>query len=156
MNLLEENNTFMWRNVVSEVDRDAFKTMIQGFDPKYLIDLLGLRSVEVLGKIAAGESDIDPRTFTLLQLITNQHPIFEIRAFDGFDKPLSIQPPSLDDFRNVRQQCGLKQPQFSKLMNLNRLTVKQYDKGEKKPPASTWTLFLLAINRHPNYEIVLK
>lgn len=156
MNLLDKNNSFMWRNVVSEVDPALFATMLQGFDPNYLTYLLGLRNNEILEKIANGEIDIDPRTYSLLQMITNNHPIFEIRAFNGFDKPLSIQPPSLDDFRKYRQESGLTQLQFSKLMRLNRNTVKDYDKGLKKPPASTWTLFLLATNQHPNYEIVFK
>lgn len=155
MNITDQNYTFMWRDVVSPVDPNSFNSMLQGFEPSYLTYLLGLPSNEVLEKIAKGDSDIDPRTYSLLQMITNRHPLFKIRAFDGFDKPLSMQPPSLDDFRKFRQESGLTQQQFSKLLNLSRSTVKQYDKGEKRPPASTWTLFLLATNQHPNYEIVL-
>ena len=52
MNLLDKNNSFMWRNVVSEVDPALFATMLQGFDPNYLTYLLGLRNNEILEKIA--------------------------------------------------------------------------------------------------------
>lgn len=55
MNLLDKNNSFMWRNVVSEVDPALFATMLQGFDPNYLTYLLGLRNNEILEKIANGK-----------------------------------------------------------------------------------------------------
>lgn len=156
MNLFEKDNLFLWKNVISEVDKTAFKAMLQGKDFELITELLGLPQAEILQKLVNETNDIDPRTYTLLQLITAQHPIFEIRAFKDFKQPLAIEPPPPQQFKGARLNTGINQANFSKLMKLNRNTVKDYDKAEKRIPTTTWTLFLLATAQHPNYEIILK
>jgi DNA-binding transcriptional regulator YiaG len=156
MNLLENQNLFLWRNVISDIDQANFEAMLKGKDYDLITQLLGLPYTELLQKLVNQKADIDPRTYTLLQLVTNQHPIFEIRAFKDFKQPLAIEPPTPQHFKEVRQATGIKQLQLSKLLRLNRNTVKEYDKGEKRIPVTTWTLFLLATAQHPYYEIILK
>lgn len=129
--------------------------MFLGRDVIYINQVLGLHE-DLLQMILAEKTKIDPRTYSLLQLVTGKHPIFEIRALFDYNQPLAISPPAPNLFKQIRQEMGVKQPQFCTLTKLSRSVVKDYDKGERSPTPQTWAIFLLTIAQHPFYEILYR
>lgn len=156
MNLLaQDNHIFLLKNLVNEVNKSDFKAMLKGWDIAYLNSVLGLHD-DLLQMILEDKAELDPRTYSLLQLVTGQHPLFEIRALIDYNQLLAIQPPSPSLFKEYRMSLEVNQLQFSTLTKLNRNTVKAYDKGERSPTPQTWAIFLLATAQHPFYEIIYK
>ena len=94
----------------------------------------------------------------LLWLIVAGLVAISFHYLDGYNSPGLINNKSQadTDFREKTKKIHKIVDQVLSEYKDNNLAVKDYDKGLKKPPASTWTLFLLATKQHPNYEIVFK
>lgn len=69
-------------------------------------------------------------------------------------KALLIEVPSPEEIQSIRLSVGLTQYQATMTVGIsNRNSWAEYEKGEKKPSKQTWTLFLLAIKKHPIFTL---
>lgn len=67
---------------------------------------------------------------------------------------LPVVPPSAEEIRALRQLVGSTR-YCASLIGLGKRTMwEEYEKGTKKPSAQSWGLFLLAIGKHPKYEVL--
>lgn len=80
-------------------------------------------------------------------------------------KPIAerIRQPTPDEVRQVRENVGLTQEQAAKLVSTAKTAAYKTWAGYETPkvhtnhraiPLSTWELFLLLVNQHPNLRIV--
>lgn len=152
-----------WENVVEEVDLSTFEAMRKGYGSQAEIaKLLGLTDAAIISKFENGKSDIDKRTYTMFLLITNNHPRYEMRLKEEPEidtETIVIAPPSGQGITIMRKFAGLTQGKMAYLLSLmnkenpNRPLISKYETDRQSPSPQTWTLFLLIIGQHPNYEI---
>lgn len=69
-----------------------------------------------------------------------------------------IQPtPTPEEFKALRLKAGLTGEQTAKLLGLSESSGRQYinklENGKTVVTPQIWTLFLLATNQHPNFEL---
>lgn len=159
-----------------------------GYTQLEMSELLGLNSGNaVISKLEKGTLRVSDRTMTLLMLLLNLHPRYELierkaatdikkadkdfmksvkeaeknnkeRFYIHPDAPLVIEPPEHkfgDLLLEYRTKAYLIQEKFAELLNLEagKSIVSNYENGHKKPSRQNWTLFLLALDRHPFYKV---
>lgn len=67
---------------------------------------------------------------------------------------LLIEVPNPEEIQAIRKSVGLNQYQATMTAGIsNRTTWAEYESGEKKPSKQTWTIFLLAIKKHPIFTL---
>lgn len=65
-----------------------------------------------------------------------------------------VQIPSSDAIKALRANLGLTQAKCAKMAQVSLNTWKQWERGLRTPSSPSWTVFLLAIDKHPDFVIV--
>lgn len=65
---------------------------------------------------------------------------------------ISVNPPSADEIKAIRKSVGT-QAMCAKMSGVTLGNWQKYEQGDQSPRPSTWGAFLLAIDRHPKYQI---
>lgn|SRR3990167_2726243 len=78
--------------------------------------------------------------------------IVTMREFDAHCLP-HIEKFSATKIKKIRREAGVSQPVFAKIINVNVATVKQWERGERKPSGAA--LKLLFIIQKNGIEVAL-
>lgn len=129
-----------------------------GYSQKVLAETLGLSDVSVIGHFESGGFVLDERTHTVFLLLTDTHPIYQLKRRDGKeDGELIIEPPETgEEMRNHRVQLdGMTQGDMAELLGLKagKTIISNYENNVKRPSKQNWTTFLLATDLHPNFIV---
>lgn len=65
----------------------------------------------------------------------------------------SVEIPSADVIKALRQKTGT-QAKCAKMAQVSIVTWKQWESGLRTPSKPSWGMFLLAIDKHPDFLIV--
>lgn len=65
----------------------------------------------------------------------------------------SIEIPEAEIIRSLRQQTGT-QAKCAKMAQVNIKTWQAWEDGSRNPSKASWGMFLLAIDKHPEFVIV--
>lgn len=69
-------------------------------------------------------------------------------------KALLLDVPEPDFIREFRESLNITQAEAAKIAGLNDKALwAKYEKGDRSPTKHTWTVFCLAVGKHPNYTI---
>lgn len=72
-------------------------------------------------------------------------------------KDLMIEAPSPEEIQAIRRSVGLTHSQAAMTIGIgNRTSWAEFESGEKKPSKQTWTIFLLAIKKHPIFTLEVR
>ena len=66
----------------------------------------------------------------------------------------SVEIPSADAIKALRANLGLTQAKCAKMAQVSIVTWKQWESGLRMPSKPSWGMFLLAIDKHPDFVIV--
>jgi DNA-binding transcriptional regulator YiaG len=65
-----------------------------------------------------------------------------------------VQIPSADAIKALRTEINCTQAKCAKMAQVSLNTWKQWELGLRTPSKPSWGMFLLAIDRHPDFVIV--
>ncbi len=65
-----------------------------------------------------------------------------------------VQIPSADAIKALRAEINFTQAKCAKLAQVSLNTWKQWESGLRTPSKPSWGMFLLAIDKHPDFSIV--
>lgn len=69
-------------------------------------------------------------------------------------KALLLEVPEPDFIREFRESLSITQTEAAKIAGLNdRALWNKYERGERAPSKHTWTLFCLAVGKHPSFKL---
>lgn len=162
-----QQNPTIWLNVVvkdEEVDLATFPVLRNKFGSQaYTAQVIGLNDEMIISKFERGKSKIDKRTYSLFLLASDNHPIYRlVLKNEAQSEQLAITPPDGEGIRLVRENAGITQGYMAFVLGImskdkpNRQLISRYEQNVQSPSSQTWSLFLLSVGMHPNYEIFPK
>lgn len=160
---MKSSETTQWQGVVIPFDNDmlgfiSHRKQFASGKQKDIATALGLSDQSLISRFENGEFILDPRTFSLFGLITNSHIGYSLLPRQPNQGGLLIKAPaSGKDRREYRIRAGLKSHEMANLMGLSsKSIISNYEHEKKHPSTQNWTLFLLATDQHPHFEILPK
>lgn len=78
--------------------------------------------------------------------------VLTMREFDALCFP-NLHEPSPQEIKKIRKHTGVSQPIFAKIINVSLATIKQWERGERKPSGPAIKLLNLISDRGINAVI---
>jgi DNA-binding transcriptional regulator YiaG len=66
----------------------------------------------------------------------------------------AVKIPDADAIKALRAQINCTQAKCAKMAQVSLVTWKQWEGGTRRPSKPSWGMFLLAIDKHPDFFIV--
>ena len=148
-------STTAWNGVVLEFDYNNFLNIREQLGTQEEVaKLLGIKYQQTISEIECRNSNMDNRTYSLLCLLANKHPDYELLGDADLFK-LVVEYEGAERFKQLRKNAKLLQRDVAqKLALTNHKLISKYEKARQNPSCQCYTLFLLITNQHPDFSIL--
>jgi DNA-binding transcriptional regulator YiaG len=66
----------------------------------------------------------------------------------------AVEIPDADAIKALRAEINCTQAKCAKMAQVSVVTWKQWESAARKPSKPSWGMFLLAVDKHPDFVIV--
>lgn len=148
-------STTAWNGVVLEFGYNNFLNIREQLGTQEEVaKLLGIKYQQTISEIECGNSKMDNRTYSVLCLLADKHPGYELVGDENLNK-LVVEYEGAEKLKQLRKNAKLLQKEVaSKLKLTDRRLIGRYENNKQNPSDQCYTLFLLITNQHPYFSIL--